>query len=177
MARQRPSLKRKKEEQPELTLNVGEDLEINPDSLDIQWAELPMLIYKYGQALAKAEQRARDLDEKVKTVRSELIIEITDDPSSFGLDKATKDVVEACFRKQKEYIKVKKAHSAAQLEADSLRNVTFCLSAKRASLESLTRLLSMEYFSSNTDGGYLSEKLQTRKQARSKIKRKMNKGE
>lgn len=153
--------------QPEF--DVSADLEIDDSNIEQDWIELPGLLYKYGQALAKAEQEVNDCEEKIKTSRSQLILEISDKPKAFGLEKTTAQSIEACYRIQPEYTNLKKKLNKLTHEVSSIRNVVYSLNAKRTALESLTKLLLQEYY--NSHSGINEDEGDTRKRIGKSLKR------
>lgn len=129
-------------ETEEMEFDIENDLKIDPDFLDAEFLNHPVLFMKYAKASAKANKAAKQAEEKVKTVRSMLVKEAT------GTDAAKNaTTLEAYYRLDPSYIAAKKAWVEATYEADCLVNAVFAMQARKSTLENLVRLHGQEYFS------------------------------
>lgn len=129
-------------------MNYVEDLRIDPDQLDVEWIEQPLLFHKYSAKSAEANQFVRKCEELVKVIRSELIIEASmkgEDVLGRGV-KPTAVNVEAYFRNHADYKKAKESLHQAQYEQEMLANAVFAFHQRKAALENLTRLQGQNYF-------------------------------
>ena len=129
-------------------LNYEEDLRIDPDNLDVEWLEQPSVFMKYSELSAQAEKEARKAEEKVKIIRSELVLLIYSDPEKYlGEDvKPTAQLIEAAYRKDRDHRAAKKAFVLAQHRADVLRQAVSAFHQRRVALENLVRLQAQGYF-------------------------------
>lgn len=118
------------------------DLEIDPFALDTEFANHPIVFMKYAKASAKANKIAKLAEEKVKTVRSQLIKEAKESG-----EKHTETTLEAYYRTQPEYQKAKQEWIDATYEADLLNNAVFAFQARKLALENLVVLQGREYYS------------------------------
>ena len=85
-----------------------DELEIDFSQLDVEWGRQDFLLKKYIKAAAFAEKIVRKAEEKVKFIRSTLILNVTDDPQGcIGQAKTTAQTTEAYYRTQEEYILTK----------------------------------------------------------------------
>jgi len=127
--------------------NIKEDAAIDPAQLDVCWLEQPNLVAKYGKALARAEMEAKQTAEDVKSIRSDIIIAISADPSPLGDGvKPTAPVVEAYYRQDADYRRAKARMIKAEATAERLRQCINALYNRRTALENLVRLHGQEWF-------------------------------
>lgn len=162
-------------------LDYEKDLEIDPDNLDLEWLEQPNLFRKYSEESEFAESKVRRTHENLKTIRSELVLEVTEDPSLANADKATGPVIEAYYRTHKKYKKAKQEWLEAEEEAGLLKVAVFAFNQRKVALESLVKLNGQNYFASPTVPQELGEKMRKnskkagKKSARDKV-RSRNRG-
>jgi hypothetical protein len=143
--------------------NIRADAAIDPAQLDVCWLEQPNLVAKYGKVLARAEMEVKRLDEQVKSIRSELTMQVTEDPSLLGAGvKPTAPVVEAYYRSDSEYQKQKGRRINAEAIAERLRQSINTLYHRRYALENLVRLQGQEYFAGPRTPRDLTEKWEER---------------
>jgi hypothetical protein len=152
----RAPIKKRNDEVPEEVSLVEDvfdydaDLDINPHYLDAEFLRQPKLAAKYNKKSAEANKEAKLAEERVKTVRSRLIKEANADPSIMGMGndvKPTDAKVEAFYRSDPDYKRLKKELIEAQYEADLFHGAAFNIRDKKDAIEGLIRLLGMEYFS------------------------------
>lgn len=162
--------------------NYEEDLAIDPDYLDAEFMNHPTVFMKYAAASARASKKAKMAEERLKTLRSQLIKDANENPDGTlgkGI-KANAQIVEAFYRCDEDYKKAKKAMIEAQFEADLLNNAVFAFQARKSALENLVRLHGQEYFSTPQEPRDLPEAAERlaeikKKSARSKVRERMNK--
>lgn len=171
-------------------LDIEQDRQIDPDTLDVAWLEQPNLYYKYSNALDQAMQRRNDMKvevdkqkDNVDRVKAELDAEIRDDPESFDLEKVTETSIQsAIIRSQRyqdtleEYHETRKELNKTQNEVNQLFSCVNTMDQRKAALEGLARLLNQQYFATPTEPKQLSEKYhektaKAKKGARDKVKR------
>lgn len=154
-----------------------EDLEIDPDALDVEWLEQPRRFMKYCRAAREADRKAKRAHEKLKTVRSELVNKANEDPMTLlGIAKPTAQAVEAFYRTQQNYKDAKAEWVEAEHERDVLNDAVFAFQQRKMALENLVRLISLDYFKSPVEPRDLSKEALEKKKsasARDKIKSKM----
>jgi hypothetical protein len=136
------------------------DREIDPDELDTEWFEHTNLFGDYSDAYAIASKK-RDsarleverAKEKVDRIKSDLFLQIKNDPEAFDLEKATDSTTEACVKVQPQYINAMEeyytaweTHNQAKYEAEVLGGSVKTMEQRRSSLEGAMRLMAMEYF-------------------------------
>jgi len=129
-------------------LDYEKDMKIDSDSLDIEWLEQASLALKYGKHLCALQAEVKQLREKVKTVRSELIRRANDDPEGC-CNKAKPNAadIEAYYRSHDDYkLAVEAAQEAEyELEFAEVAKNEICYTRK-AALENLVILHGQQYF-------------------------------
>ena len=122
------------------------DLEIDLVRLDFEFATHAQTFMKYAKEAASANKRAKLADERVKTMRSQLIKEANENPEVMGKGiKPTAPNVEAYYRDHSDYKEVKKASIEAEYYSDLMTNVIFAFQARKSALENEVRLRGQEY--------------------------------
>ena len=131
-------------------LNFREDVLIDPERLDIEWLRQPELVAHYGEALAEAKDETRRAHQRVKLVRSELILKAKRGMAleECGTKKPSDSVCEAYYRTDPEHVEAVDAFMDAQKEEDALQQAVYAMTGRRSALEHLVRLLISEYFTS-----------------------------
>ena len=153
--------------------NYNDDISINPDALDIEWTKQAHTFFKYAELLAAAKKKVNRIEQKVKVIRSQLLMEARE----AGAKNASQE--EAYYRTRPNHQEAKKEWIDAQYEADILDAAVFALHQKKAALENLVRLQGQNYFAGPSvprDIGKEWVKDTERTGARDKIKEKMGSG-
>ena len=133
----------------DLGLDFQADLAINPDELDIAALEQSNLAMKYSREAAHYDRLAKKANEKVKTLRSQLVKEANADPDGcLGKgNKATAGNVEAYYRDHPDYIKAKNAMIDAEYQRDLVKAAADHVAFQRSKMiQVLSSLLNAEYF-------------------------------
>lgn len=169
-------------------LDIETDKYIDPDALDVEWLNQTNLYYKYSEALNKAidernEQKVT-VDEKkdnLEVLKSELDLEIRNNPKDFDLEKITDTSVKAALladdRYQKsldDYYETRKRLNESQAKVNKLYTDVNTISEKKISLQEIGRLLAQQYFCAPTVPRDLSQewqKKQNNRDAKEKVKR------
>ena len=160
-------------------MKYSEDLTIDKNNLDGEWLNQPKLVLKYGTALAQQERVVKKLEEKLKTLRSELINRATSEPDKHlgkGI-KPTGATIEAYYRTHKEYKKQKKEVHDEELERDLIQVAYSAIQHRRGALDNLVRLHGQGYFSEpkGTDGAKAAQKDLKKRQEKPRRKHAGNK--
>ena len=82
MARKSNRSTSKTESSEDAEFNYEADLRIDPDFLDAEFLNHPALFMKYAEQSAKANKLAKEAEERVKTLRSELVKNANEDPDT-----------------------------------------------------------------------------------------------
>ncbi|MHA1828600.1 MAG: hypothetical protein ACTSX6_08130 [Candidatus Heimdallarchaeaceae archaeon] len=120
-----------------------EDIEIDEFNLDREWLRQAELYMEYAELAAKAQQKFRQIDEKLKVIRSELIQEAQE-----KLPKPIESNKEAYYRTHQRHKEAKEEYINAEYEADMYKNCLFALNHKKSALEYLVKLHCNNYNSS-----------------------------
>lgn len=178
----------------ELTQEIHEDKQIDPDALDVAWIEQSDLYYKYSDALNEALQWKNDCKLKVEqakdhleNVKASLDIDIRKNPDSYDLPKITEQVVNSAIILEKDYgnalnelYEAKEELNEAQDFVNKLYSCTMTMEQRKTALEQLVRLLNQQYFSTPSEPRDLSKEYkdkinENRKGAKEKVKRRNKK--
>lgn len=162
-------------------IDYVEDMKIDPDFLDAEFLRHPELAMKYGMLSAQANKEAKEAEERVKTLRSELVKNANEDPERYlgkGI-KATAPVVEAFYRNDEDYKEAKQEWIDAVYNADLLSQATYAIQARKTVLENLVRLVGLEYNSTPLEPRDLPEMAEQleqmkKKQTQNRIKNRLN---
>jgi len=142
----------------EYDLDPDNDLPVNPDELDVEWAVQDDVIKKYGEAAADANKRAKQAHERVKTIRSTLVLEANKNPDVMGKGvKPTAPNVEAYYRSNEEYQEAKEEMIQLEYEAEILSNAKSRAYNRKHTLQELTKLALMGWFAVPQEPRELSE--------------------
>lgn len=136
-----------------------QELEVDFQQLDVEWGRQNHLLDKYLKASAYCEKLAQKAHERVKQIRSELILEVMKDPEGcLGPKmKATTASIEAYYRISEDYLEAKEEMA----EMEYLRNLIDGQKSKaygrRKTLEEAGKLSLMGWFSSPLEPRALSD--------------------
>lgn len=159
--------------------NFEEDINIDPDALDVEWLRQSNLYIKYSEALSKARRYLDKLKDKLDVMRSEFDLAIRKDPAKyFGKDfKLTENAVQSKIMSFSEYREVQENILEAKYNVDVLSAAVRSLEQKKESLENLVKLLGMQYFASPKEPrnlGFEYDKTVKQRATRSEIAKTMN---
>lgn len=131
--------------------DIARDMRINPEALDEEWLEQPELLYSYMELEAEAK---RDLA-LAENHKSELRVQLKRQGATGGEAligcKPTADNLDAWVRDQPEYVKARDTVTEAQAHLDKMQAAVAGMRERRVSLENLTTLVKIQYFSANTE--------------------------
>jgi hypothetical protein len=122
-------------------MNYEEDIEIDPSALDVESLRQASLFYQYSKAEAEAKNKHQLAWEKIKVIRSELILQAAE-------DKALKNAqaVEAYYRNHPKHIKAKEELMQAEYDQNIASAACFAMRQRKDMIENLTRLAMADYF-------------------------------
>lgn len=174
-------------------LDIEQDRQTDPDTLDVEWLEQANRFYKYSAALDEASAVKNDLkkqvDQKEKEIdilKARLELEIRDDPDAFELEKITDSSVKAAILSSKQYesvleelFELRTEFNEAQNKVNSLYTDVNTMQEKKEALKNLVVLLNQQYFSTPSIPRNLTEEYQkyqktkqTQKTAKEKVKKR-----
>jgi hypothetical protein len=122
------------------------DLEIDPESLDLEWLRHSNIFMKYSEQKADAKRELDRANEKVKTIRSELILEARKGGEELIGVKPTDSIVEAWYRVQDKYIDVITEKIEAEFSYNILDGAVYAFQNRKTALENLVKLMIAGYF-------------------------------
>jgi len=147
-------------------LDYKQDVKIDTEALDVEWAEHPEKCLMYIEQLAELRKQARLDEEEVKTIRSELILEANNDPvGCCGKEKPNAADIEAYYRNDEGYKAAKEAAikaADAALVAEDMKNLMTYTKTK--ALEQLVSLHSQSYFIGPTTPRNLNREMEKRRE-------------
>ena len=136
------------------------DLNIDPDSLDIEWLNQPKLLMKYSKFEADAKAELEKAKEYVAFVKAETAMLVRKNPSEYGVDKATNDAVNEIVASDANVREAVQRQNKIQHLLNLVTNMVRAIEQRKSSLENLVKLFGMEYFASPSDSRTLGEKVE-----------------
>ncbi|MFA5525873.1 MAG: hypothetical protein WC992_03520 [Acholeplasmataceae bacterium] len=133
-------------------IDYERDVRIDESALDVEWLNQPSLALKYARLSAYWNDMVRRLDERKKTIRSELILKVNANPAALlGKDKPNAGDIEAYYRADTGYQSVVSELNDAMKESEyaNLAKDEICYTRKKA-LENLVVLHGQQYFAGPT---------------------------
>jgi len=127
-------------------MNYEKDIEIDENSLDIEWLGQPALFMKYSQHSAQMRRNVDETKQALDVARAELDNEIRNDPSKFDLPKVTDTAVASAILTTSKYKKVFKEYLDAKYEADMAQAAVIAFDQRKTALENMVRLHGQQYF-------------------------------
>lgn len=129
-------------------LNYEEDIKIDESALDIEWLEQAALSLKYGRHLSNLKSIQRQLEEKKKTTRSELVLKVNKNAEILiGKKSPNAGDIEAFYRNDPGYKAVIEKLNVAIEEAEfadiAYQQISW---TRKAALENLVKLNGQQYF-------------------------------
>jgi hypothetical protein len=154
MARKKPTTPEPETPNNEEVIDFQSDLAINEHQLESEWLRQPQLMAKYTQLCADAELAAKKAHERVKMIRSELILEAANNPEgTVGSAKPTAAQVEAWFRTRPDYLRAKRDLHEAEHHFEVMKGGVGAMRHRRDTLDNLVRLYLNNYYASPRDPG------------------------
>ena len=123
-----------------MTFDYEQDLQISPDSLDVEFLRQPALYMKYAEESAKAKDRLARAKETLEVTRAEIDKAIRLTPSEYGVEKVTEGAITSTLLQLPQYQNANEAYLKAKYEADLLQAAVIAMDQKKSSLEQLARL-------------------------------------
>jgi len=124
-----------------------DDIKIDVDQLEVELLSLPELYAKYALKTADAKVRADKLKSKLDLKYAELYTLIKTSPQSYGLDKVTENAVTTTIQQQPDYQKIMAEYLQVKEDLETYRVALSSIEQKKAAVENLIKLVSIEYFS------------------------------
>lgn len=137
---------------PDITVDYERDIRIDETALDVEWLNQAPLAIRYARLSAYWNDQVRRLEERVKTIRSELILKVNENPGDLiGKEKPNAGDIEAYYRAHHEYqaAVTELNDAAAEAEFATMVKDEVCYTRKKA-LENLVQLHGQQYFAGPT---------------------------
>lgn len=174
-------------------LNFKEDMNIDPDALDIDWLEQADLVLDYslaqneaGEEKEAAKLRMEKIEEKLKETKAEISLEIRRNPEDHKLPRVTDASVTAAVEihpkvkaAKEKYYKAAEEFNQAKNTFNNLYSAVKAFDHRKSALEHLVRMLGMQYFAAPSVERHLGKEwtsyrhkktAQTKREAREKVK-------
>jgi hypothetical protein len=131
-----------------MSLNYEEDVKIDETALDVMWLNHGSLAVRYARQAAHMRKLAKQAEDRVKVVKSELIRKANEDPlATTHKDKPTAADIEAYYRTHPDHKEAKEAWIEAEYQADYAGQVQMEMAVgRKAALENLVTLHGQQYF-------------------------------
>ncbi|MBU2051548.1 MAG: hypothetical protein KKH61_21570 [Gammaproteobacteria bacterium] len=127
--------------------NYHEDLNVDLNHLEDEWARQPHLYFQYAELAAQA-QRDRDLaKENIDFVKSQQDKAIRTDPAKFGIIKITEAAVDAAIVQTQEYKVASTCLIEANYRLNLIQSMVRSLDHKKKALEISAQLWIGDYWS------------------------------
>jgi len=124
------------------------DFSVNPNELEKEWTNLPLSIYNASKLLANARYCQDDLKRRLSVKRSDTDIDIRRSPAKYNLDKITETTVASFVNSDAAVQELESLTTRSKHNVDIAYAAVAAMSAKKDSLNAITELKKMNYYSS-----------------------------
>jgi len=147
-------------------MNYEQDIRIDPDSLDVEWLGQAELALKWAKHLTSLRKEVNQMEERKKTIRSELILEVNEDPEKLiGKKTPNANDIEAFYRTDKDYKQTVKKLLDLQEELEFAELIFQEIAwTRKKALENLVILHGQQYFAGPSVPRNLSEEWKEKQQ-------------
>lgn len=157
-----------------------EFMEIDEDSLDVEWLEQPKKMVQMVKIAAKVKINMERAKDNLAQVKAELAKKVRAAPEKYGIEKITIDAVNDVVQTNAEYIEAYEEYLEAVYENDVASGSVKATEQRKSSLENLVKLHGQQYFAGPKVPRNLSEqatlfreKVQRSKEVKSKIGKRL----
>ena len=137
-----------------MELDYMKDIRIDPDALDVEWLRQPELYMAYCEEAASAKSAVNAVQEKLKVLRSKLILEAREEAGAKNSAEA-----EAYYRTHPDHIALKKEWVQKDHIASLMNSAVFAFNQRKDALENLVRLAGQGYFATPSTPRDLGEEM------------------
>lgn len=123
-----------------------EDKTINPNQLDLECALQPERFFRWAEACAQASFEVDKAKLNVDVTKAQLDRDCRQDPTSFGLVKATEGAVDAAVKCSGAYLEALDRLNNARSDYQLLQAAVTTMDHKKRMLELLVTLHGQQYF-------------------------------
>jgi len=158
-------------------LNYEQDVQIDPDALDVEWLEQADLMRRYATHAAQTRQEMDEAKERLEVMKASIEMDIRSQPEIYGLTKVTEGGIQSTIMLQKEYQGLTEAYISARYENEVANAAVRAIDQKKTALENLVKLLGQSYFAGPLNARDLSQEYmdqldQRKRNASIKMKRR-----
>lgn len=157
-----------------------EFMEIDEDSLDVEWLEQPKKMVQMVKIAAKVKINMERAKDNLAQVKAELAKKVRAAPEKYGIEKVTIDAVNDVVQTNAKYIEAYEEYLEAVYENDVASGSVKATEQRKSSLENLVKLHGQQYFAGPKVPRNLSEqatlfreKIQRSKEVKSKIGKRL----
>lgn len=123
-------------------------LSIDPDNLEQECVQQPLLFFEIGELAAEARSDAKKAKEHVEFIKARLKGNIRSNPQTYGLDKVTDKAVEAAVQAYADTQEAIRDYIETSLAADALSLLQTSAEQRRAMLKNVVELIVHQYYNS-----------------------------
>lgn len=127
-------------------MNYEEEIKIDPDSLDVEWLEQPVLFMKYSRHLAQMRRDVDEAKQNIDIVKAESDRKIREDPEAYGITKVTEGSIASAVLTEDAYQEAQKNYLDVKYEMDMAQGAVNAFSQRKDALENLVKLHGQQYF-------------------------------
>lgn len=127
-------------------MSYEQDMYIDENVLDVELLKQPSLVAKYSRMLADAQQDKDIAKERLELLRSEISLDIRDNPSKYKLDKVTEGSITACILMEEDFQEAQKEVHATTHKVNVLTGIMKSLDHRKSTIENLVKLFGQNYF-------------------------------
>lgn len=157
-----------------------EFMEIDEDSLDVEWLEQPKKMVQMVKIAAKVKINMERAKDNLAQVKAELAKKVRAAPEKYGIEKITIDAVNDVVQTDAKYIEAYEEYLEAVYENEVASGSVKATEQRKSSLENLVKLHGQQYFAGPKVPRNLSEqatlfreKVQRSKEVKSKIGKRL----
>ena len=155
-------------------LDFEQDVQIDPDALDVEWLEQPHLTMKYNVALSEARAEADRAKEQLGVVKAEIDRDIRENPVEYTGEnkKPTESAIEQLVIESGRVREAEAEYIYRKEVVGLLKGIVDAIDSKKTALENLVKLTSMSYCAAPSTPRDLSGEYSARQEAKASMRRK-----
>jgi len=127
-------------------MNYEQDLKIDVDALDVEWADQPLLMLKYTKISVEARMELDKAKEDLGIVKAEIDLKIRQDPEAFGITKITESAIQSAIILDTTFGLANEKCLQASYEFDMAQGAVRAVDQRKQALENLVKLHGLQYF-------------------------------
>lgn len=144
--------------------NYEQDIEINPEALDVAWLEQPRLMLQYSKNSAKMRRELDMAKQELDIAKAEADRKIRESPEDFGLVKVTEASVSNAILNEDGYKDAYAIYLSTKYESDMAQGAVNAFEHRKSALENLVRLYGQQYFAGPSIPRDINKEWEKRKQ-------------